>query len=146
MKNYLELDYSENIDSIHLKIMDMETLKIIDDYIEEENLDKRRFKNSNNKWSRWVIKKDETILFSYYKQTFKDHYVEDYIMIEVHGLKKYSTADTIKQNYLTKLLVKLTKEKKQYFVQRLDYSIDINQKTEHIFLYKNSKGSKPKNS
>ncbi len=136
------LSFKEFVDTLHLKIYKTYSIKVIEDFILENNLIKYFNKNQNNNYGKWIVKKDDTILFSFYNQTFKDRYIENYVMIEIHGLKKYSETDTIKNYFYLELLKKLNDTNQQYYLQRLDYAIDINKKAEHIFLYKHSKGSK----
>jgi len=128
-----------NIDSINIKTYTLDK-SIIQDFIEENNLTKFYNKNKNNKYGKSIVKKDNTILFQYYSQSNKFNSLLSYTMLEVHGLKKYSSKDITKKEFLLKLLVHLKKNNIEYDIQKLDYSIDIeNQKLENIFLYKNSK-------
>ena len=128
-----------NIDSIHIKTYTIDK-SVIKDFIEENNLTKFYNKNKNNKYGKNIVKKDKTILFSYYSQKIKYDSRLSYTMLEIHGLKKYSSQDTTKKEYLLKLLLHLKKNNIEYDIQKLDYSIDIeNIKLENIFLYKNSK-------
>ena len=136
-----KVNFKEFIDSIHIKIYQTKAIETIENFIKENNLKKYYNKNKHNDYKKAIVKLDNTILFSYYYQTFKDYFIEDFIIIEAHGLKRYSIEDKIKSKYFTQLLQELTKAKEQYHLQRLDYSIDINQEAENIFLYKEAKGS-----
>jgi hypothetical protein len=140
MKN-INLSFEEYIDSVHIKIYQTKAIEIIEEFIQENNLKKYYNKNQHNDYKKAIVKLNNTILFSYYYQTFKDYFIEDFIIIEAHGLKRYSIEDKIKSKYYTLLLQKLTKAKEQYHLQRLDYSIDIDKEANNIFLYKEAKGS-----
>ena len=138
-----KVNFKEFIDSIHIKIYQTSAIDTIEKFIQDNHLTKYYNKNLHNDYKKAIVKLNNTILFSYYYQTFKDNFIEDFIIIEFHGLKKYSQEDKIKSKYLTQLLQELTKAKEQYFLQRLDYSIDIDKEASNIFLYKEAKGSMP---
>jgi len=140
MKNE-NLSFKEYIDSVHIKIYQTTAIATIERFIEKNNLKKYYNKNQHNDYKKAIVKENNIILFSFYYQTFKDYFIEDFIIIEVHGLKKYSKEDKIKNNYFINLLQELAKDKEEYHLQKLDYSIDINQEANNIFLYKEAKGS-----
>lgn len=140
MKNE-NLSFKEYIDSVHIKIYQTKAIATIERFIEKNNLKKYYNKNQHNDYKKAIVKENNIILFSFYYQTFKDYFIEDFIIIEVHGLKKYSKEDKIKNNYFINLLQELAKDKEEYHLQKLDYSIDINQEANNIFLYKEAKGS-----
>ena len=140
--NSIKSETEQNIDSIHIKVYQSNTLVILD-YIKINNLSKYYNPNKHNKYGKQIVKKNNTILFSYYKQTSQYTSFNDYLMLEIHGLKKYNTEDQIKEDTLYDLLHHLKLNQVQYDIQKLDFSIDIkNIKLQNIFLYKTTKGKK----
>ena len=132
-----------NIDTIHIKAYTSD-IAIIQSFIKHNNLISFYKSNKNNKYGKTVVKnKNNVILFSFYKQSSIFSSFQDYVMIEIHGLKKYNEQDKIKKANLLKLLIHLKSNNISYDIQKLDYAIDIkNKNIDNVLIIKQSKRNK----